>query len=466
MDAEDTMDETTELNDVVGWKSTIKFAFPSILTMLCISSYTMVDGAFVSNLIGTNALASINILMPVASILTGLGFMLATGGSAYVANLMGKGELKKARGSFTTIVIFSIGLSLLLTLIALLFMEELVTALGADEVLFDDSMEYGRAYVYFSTFMILQFIFTQMLIVAGRPKISLIVSIAGGVTNIILDYVFIGLLDMGLTGAAIASGCGSLTPSLIGAYLFLNKNTTLHFTRPDPDMTSIPSSCLNGISEMASELTAGITTLLYNIVLMKYVGADGVSAITIIMYVQFFAIAIVIGYSNGVAPLMSYNHGKQDHERMNKLYMASMKFILIMSISIFLAMELGGKYLIAFYANGSEEVMEITTYGAKIFSFAFLAMGINVYASSLFTSLSNGLVSALISITRSLILLAPMILILPYMFGINSIWFAVPITEFVTLALSAYLMIRLGRTYGFLKNTPHPQMQDPMNGRA
>lgn len=445
------MDESVELERVFGWKRTIKFALPSILTMVCISSYTLVDGAFVSNLIGTNALASINILVPIASIITGLGFMISTGGSAYVATLIGKGELDRANRSFSTIVLFATIMSLVLTVVGILFIDELVLLLGADKVLFDGSVEYGLAYLIFIVFMILQFTFTQQLIVAGKPKLSLAISIAAGATNILLDYVFIGLLGMGLTGAAIASGCGSLVPTFIGIYIFSKKSTTVHFTRPEMDFSIISSTCTNGASEMASELTSGVTTFLYNIVLMKYLGADGISAITIMMYVQFLAIAIILGYSNGVAPVMSYNYGKQDHKRMNGLYMISMKFVLAISVAIFLLMELGGDHLIALYAGNTKEVMEITSFGAKIFSFAFLTMGINVYASSLFTSLSNGPISALISIVRSLILLAPLILILPYVFGIDAIWYAVPLTELLTLALSIFLMIRLGKRYGFIR---------------
>ena len=446
------MEQRNELEGIIGWRKTISFALPSILMMLFISSYSLVDGAFVSNLIGTDALASLNILMPLASVMTGIGFMFATGGSAYVANLLGKGEVARARGSLSTIVFFAVFIGILLTLFGMVFIEPLVELLGADEVLFDGSVEYGRAFLLFTVPSILQFIFTQMLIVAGRPGLSLFISVAGGLTNIVLDYVFIGLLDLGLTGAAVASGMGSMIPCLVGLYMFCRKDMILHFVQPIRESKVVISTCTNGVSEMASELSGGITTLLYNLIMMKYVGPDGVSAITVMMYVQFFAIAAIIGYSNGVAPVMSYNHGKGDGTRMNSLYRISAVFVIIVSIAIFLIMEVFGGYIVGFFVEDSENVMSLATDGAKVFSFAFLMMGFNVYASSLFTSLSNGPVSALISVVRSILLLAPLIVLLPMMFGIDAIWYAVPLTEFVTVLLSVFLILRLGKGYGFLKS--------------
>lgn len=445
------MEDENRLETVVGWRRTIRFALPSMLMMLFISSYTMVDGAFISNFLGTDALAACNILMPLFAIVTGVGFMFATGGSAYVANLMGRGEDDRARGSFTTIVLSAIAMSLVLTVLGLIFMEPLARACGADDTLLPGSMEYGYAYAAFTVFFVLQFVFNQMLIVAGRPGLSLALSVAGGLTNIILDYVFIVSLDLGLTGAAFASGCGSLIPALVGLYLFSGRRMTLRFQRPVRDPSVITSTCTNGMSEMASELSGGITTFLFNIVMMHYIGPDGVSAITIIMYAQFLAIAAIIGYSNGVAPVMSYNHGKGDPEGMQGLYRISMTFVFALCLSVFMVMELFSYQIVGFFAEGSQGVMDMAVGGAVVFSFAFLAMGFNVYASSLFTSLSNGPVSALISVFRSILLLAPTIVLLPMAFGIDAVWYAVPLTEFATLMLSVFLMLRYGRGYGFLK---------------
>ncbi len=419
--------------------------------MLFISSYSIVDGAFISNFVGTDALASINILMPVMSLLSGVGFMFSTGGSAYVANLLGKGEPEKARRSFSLILLVVSMISLIFMVVGFVFADPLVELLGAGEVLESSALEYTYGFLPFVVFLVIQFVMTQFLIVAGKPGMSLFVSVAGGLTNIILDYLLIVVFDMGLTGAAIASGTGSLVPSIAGIVFFFDRNRELRITRPSRDPKVITSTCTNGISEMAGELSGGITILCYNQVMMSYIGPDGVSAITILSYVQFLALAAIIGYSNGVAPVMSYDHGSGDKEGMNKVFRFSLKFVAVLSIAVFVMMELFSHQIAGFFAESSESVLNITVDGARIFSFGFLLMGLNVYASSLFTSLSNGPISALISLFRSLVLLAPLIVALPALFGIDSVWFAVPLTELISAFLVVYLILRYSGRYGYMK---------------
>ncbi|MBR4226217.1 MAG: MATE family efflux transporter [Candidatus Methanomethylophilaceae archaeon] len=439
-----------DLGKVRDGSNILRFTLPSIAMMLFISSYSIVDGAFISNFVGTDALASINIMMPVMSLLTGVGFMFATGGSAYIANLLGKGEQEKARGSMSLIVLVLLAVAIVFVLVAELFAEPLVRMLGADDTIAGSALEYAYGFLPFIPFLVLQFVMVQLLIVAGRPGMSLSVSVAGGLANIVLDYLLIVVLDMGLTGAAVASGIGSLVPSLAGALFFLDGSRTLHFTRPSKDMSSIASTCSNGISEMAGELSGGVTTLCYNLVMMSYIGPDGVSAITILSYVQFLALAAIIGYSNGIAPVMSFDHGAGDRDGMRRVFRFSLKFVAVLSVAIFVVMELFSQQIAGFFAEGSDDVMDITVYGARIFSFGFLLMGLNVYASSLFTSLSNGPVSALISLIRSLILLAPLVLLIPMAFGIDAIWYAIPVTELVTAVLATLLIVRYGSRYGYI----------------
>ncbi len=429
----------------------MRFTIPSIATMLFISSYSIVDGAFISNFVGTDALASINILMPVMSLLSAVSFMFSTGGSAYVANLLGKGEPEKARGAFSLLLLTISVVSLLFTVIGFVFANDLVEALGAGDVLRDSALEYAYGFLPFVPFLVIQFVMTQFLIVAGKPGISLLVSVAGGLTNILLDYLLIVVLGMGLTGAAVASGTGSLVPAVAGIAFFLNRDREVRITRPSKDLKAISSTCSNGMSEMAGELSGGVTTLCYNLVMMSYIGPDGVSAITILSYVQFLALAAIIGYSNGIAPVMSYDHGSGDKEGMNKVFRFSLRFVMVLSIAVFVIMELFSHQIAGFFAESSESVMGITVYGARVFSIGFLFMGLNVYASSLFTSLSNGPVSALISLIRSLVLLIPLIIVLPAVFGIDSVWFAVPITELVTAIVAIYLVLRHSGRYGYMK---------------
>lgn len=443
-------EDDSRLAEVRGWRKVIRFTLPTIISILFISSYTVIDGAFISNFVGTNALAAINLLMPVASLLSGFGFMFATGGSAYVANLLGQRKGDQARAAFSQITLAVIIISLLITAAGLLFMGDLVDLLGADSLLHPLSAEYGTVYVTFTVFLILQFVFTQFLVVAGRPGMSLAVSIAGGVTNIVLDYLLIVVLDMGLTGAAIASSLGSMVPVVASLYVFLNKDSSVHFVHPSKGGEAVVRSCTNGISEMVSELSGGITILCYNLVMMDNLGADGVSAITILSYVQFLSLSTIIGYSNGVAPVMSYNHGAGNHQGMQELLRISTVFVMSVSLVIFVLLELFVPYIAGFFASSSEAVMEIAVNGAVIYSFGFLFIGMNVYASSLFTSLSNGLVSAVVSALHSLVLLSPMILLLPYLFGIGAVWYAMPLAQFVTFLVSMTLIIKYNGKYGYL----------------
>ena len=438
------------LGSIRSGKDILKFTAPSIATILFISSYSIVDGAFISNFVNTDALTSINILMPAVSLLTGIGFMFSTGGSAYLANLLGKGEPEKARGSMSLMLSVLAAVSAASAVAAVIFADPLVKLLGADEAVRGGSVEYLYGYAPFIPFLLLQFVLTQLLIVAGRPGMSLVASVAGGLSNIALDYLLIAVLDFGLAGAAAASGIGSMIPSVIGIVFLMNKNRILHFAKPSRDFSAITSACSNGISEMASELTGGITILCYNLVMMEYLGPDGVAAITILSYVQFLALSAVIGYSNGIAPVMSFDHGAGDGDGMRKVFGFSLKFTAALSVLVFVMMELFSGQVAGFFAEGSESVMEITVYGAGIFSFGFLFMGFNVYASSLFTSLSNGPVSALISLFRSLILLTPLIIILPAVFGIDAIWYAVPVTELFSAVLASLLVIRYGGRYGYM----------------
>ncbi len=446
------MDIDDSLEPIRDGRSMIRFALPTMAVMAIISTYSIIDGALVSNMIGTDGLAGLNIVMPAGSFLTAMGFMLATGGSAYIANKLGEGRVDDARRSFSGITALTLILSLIICGIGLLFCEELVELLGADDSLRGYSEDYLYTCMWVGPIFVLQYLSTQFLIVAGRPNLSLIASILGGVTNIVLDIVFMGPLDMGISGAALASGFGSAIPVIIAtAFFVMKEDSPLRYVHPSFDGRMFAKVCSNGASEMVSELSGAVTTLLFNLTMMHYLGPDGVSSITMLLYVQFLALSLIIGYSMGVAPVMSYNHGADRRDVMSTLFRTSMKLVMVISVAIFLIMELFNEVVISLFAGDSEMVMEIATHGATIFSFAFLFMGFNCYVSSLFTSLSNGLLSAIVSFLRGLCLLAPMIILLPMVMGADGIWVAVPVTEIVTVMISAFLVIRMGPRYGYLK---------------
>ncbi len=441
-----------ELGSVRTPRQIMRFAIPTIIVMVSISTYSIADGALVSNMIGTDALAALNIVMPVSALFTSFGFMFSTGGSAYVATKLGEGKRDEANRSFSGIVLTAFAVSVVSMAVILTFSSELVDLMGADETLHDLSHDYLVLYGAFAPTFILQFLTTQFLIVAGRPGLSLACSLAAGFVNIALDILFMGPFGMGMTGAALASGIGALMAVAVGAlYFILKKDSPIRLVSPSLDPRMLGKTCSNGASEMVTELSGSITTLLFNLTMMRYYGPDGVSAITILMYVQFLSLAVTLGYSMGVAPLMSYNQGADDRAMMRSLFSISLRFVGILSIVVFVLLETLAGPIVGLFAGDSEHVREMTVHGARIFAFAFLMMEFNAYASSLFTSLSNGLLSALISFIRGILVLAPLIVLMPIVMGPEGVWFAVPLTEVVTVAISAFLVVRMGPRYGYLE---------------
>lgn len=443
------MSDESGLESVKGARKVMKFALPTIIMMVLTSSYVMVDGLIVANLIGTDALAAANLTMPVYSFFTAVGFMFASGGSALVSKKMGEGRTAEARSDFTLISVVAVIMAVAIIAVCLVFLDPLVDALGADETLHDLTKEYMLYWGGFAPFAVLQFIFIQFFVVVGKPGLALAAAVGSGITNICLDLLFIGGLGTGIGGAAVASGISSLIPCAIGFYFFTGGRSALQFGRPNGNRGILPKVCSNGASEMVTELSGSVASLAFNLVMMHYIGADGVGAITVIMYVQFLALAILLGYSMGVAPVMSHAYGRDDREAMSGLYRVSMKFTLAFSVAVFLFMEFFGWVVVGLFNAGNEHMYEIATSGILIHSFAYLFMGVNMYASSLFTSLSNGLLSAVISGLRSLIILVPLIVFLPAVMGVDGVWYAVPITDLSVMILSVWLLIRNSNRYGY-----------------
>ncbi len=441
-----------ELGRIKTPEQIMRFALPTMIVMISISTYSIVDGALISNMIGTDALAGLNIVMPISALFTAFGFMFSTGGSAYVATKLGEGRREEASGAFSGIVTAAFAVAVVSEIIILSFSSVIVDLMGADSTLHGFAYDYMVVLAAFAPTFIIQYLITQFLIVAGRPGLSLACSLTAGLVNVVLDILFMGPFGMGIRGAALASGIGALVAVVMGAlYFVLEKDSPIRFVRPSFNGRMLAKTCSNGASEMVSELSSAVTTLLFNITMMKYFGPDGVSAITILMYVEFIALAIVLGYSMGVAPLMSYCNGAGDRKQMKVLFSTSLKLVAVQSLITFVLMWAFANVIVGAFAGDSEHVMEIAERGAKIFAFAFLMMGFNAYASSLFTSLSNGLLSALISFIRGIILLAPLIVIAPMLLGPDGVWFAVPLTETVTFAVAAFFTVRKGPEYGYLE---------------
>ncbi len=430
--------------------SLIKFAFPSMVMMVFMGLYTIIDTIFVARFVDTNALSSINIVCPVINIIVGLGTMLATGGSAIVAKKMGSGKADEARSNFTLIIITGIITGLVITVIGLLFLDEIIWGLGASEILFPYCKDYLTIQLIFVVGNIMQVLYQNLFVTAGKPTLGLILSVLAGLANIVFDYIFIVLLHMGIKGAALGTGIGYMIPTVIGSIFFLTGRSELHFCKPQMDTVVLIKSCSNGASEMVSQLSTAVTTFLFNATMMKLLGEDGVAAITVIIYSQFLLTTLYIGFSMGVAPIISYNYGSKNVKQLKKVVCICFCFILAISVFVFLLSFFAGESIAKIFAENNENVFEITKRGFSIFSFGFLFAGCNIFASALFTALSNGKVSATISFLRTFGFILIFLLVLPRFLEVTGVWLAIPIAELLTFMLTIYLIFRHRKYYQYL----------------
>ena len=430
--------------------SLLRFAFPTIAMMIFTGLYTIVDTIFVSRFVNTNALSAINIVCPIINITVGLAAMLATGGSAIIARKMGRGNVREAKENFTLIVCAGIVTGLLISLVGLLFLEPVIRGLGASDLLFPYCRDYITILLMFAPANVMQCLYVNLFVTAGKPQLGLWLSVLAGLTNIVLDYVFIVPMQMGISGAAIATSIGYMIPTIAGTCFFAKSKGSLSFVRPKFDIKVIGESCFNGASEMVGQLSTAITTFLFNITMMKLLGEDGVAAVTIIIYSQFLLITMYIGFSMGVAPVISYNYGSRNHVRLKRIFRICIGFILLCSVTLFAVSIPGGQYISRIFAGQEANVFEITRYGFSIFSFSFLFCGFNIFASAMFTALSNGKVSAIISFLRTLVFITAGLLVLPVFLNVTGIWLAVPLSELLALIVSAALILRYRTHYQYL----------------
>lgn len=381
--------------------SLLKFAFPTIIMMIFMGLYTIIDTIFVSRFVNTNALSSINIVCPIINIVVGIGTMIAIGSSAIIASKMGEGDYKEARENLSLIVIFGITIGIIISILGIIFIDKIIWSLGASEILYSYCKDYLLIILIFTPAGILQVLFQSLIVTAGHPGFGMILSISAGMMNMILDYIFIVIFNMGIKGSALETGIGYVLPSVIGIIFFLTSKGTLYFKKPKFDINMIFKSLYNGSSEMVSQLATAITTFLFNLVMMKLLGENGVAAITIIIYSQFMLSTLFIGFSMGVSPIMSFNYGSKNHNRLKTLIKNSITFIGFISILVFMISMFFGYRLVSVFSPAGSEVYDIARNGFFIFPISFLFCGFNIFSSALFTALSNGKVSAMISFLRT-----------------------------------------------------------------
>lgn len=434
--------------------SLLRFALPTMVMMIFMSLYSIVDGIFISRLLGTNALSAANIVYPVISIVFAVGIMLSTGGSALIAKKLGEGKEREAREdfSFLTLVSFLFGIAILL--IGNIFIEPIVRALGSTDALLPYCVDYLSVSLLLAPAAMLQMMFQTFFVTAGKPLIGLMLTISGGVANMILDYLFMGPFNMGISGAALATGIGELIPAVIGLFYFLFTRHSLYLTKPVVRFQVLKESCFNGSSEMVTNLSTAVVTYLFNITMLKFLGEPGVAAITIVLYGQFLFNALYMGFSMGVAPVISYNHGSQNLPLLKRIFKICIGFISISSILITIMALVSSPVIVEIFTPIGSATYDIAKTGFFLFSINYIFAGINIYSSSMFTAFSDGKVSALISFVRTFVLIVLNILLLPYLIGVNGVWLAVPAAEFMTLFLSVYLFYKKRDVYHYLYKTP------------
>lgn len=435
------------LEKKVTLTSLIKYTLPTVVMMMFFSLYTIVDGMFISKFVGANALSATNIVYPVINILIGIGVMFATGGSAIVAKTMGENKNEDAREYFTIITISAIVVGIVVEIICIIFMKNIIYALGSTESLYYNCKEYLFFMIIFTPFIILKLYFDYFLVTAGVANLGLLSSVAGGILNIVLDYVFIVQFNMGVRGAALATCIGYVVPSLVGIIYFFNKKNLLHFVKPKLNMNVILRSCSNGISEMVTQISSALTTFLFNIVMIKFLGEDGVAAITIMLYIQFLLNSAYLGFTSGVSPRISYNYGRQDEKQVENLFKYSLIIICVFGLVTFFMSRAMSEILISLFAEKGSSLFDISHNGFMIFSIAFLVAGINIFGSGMFTAFSNGKISAILSFMRTFVFFLMGIFILPRIMGVNGVWLVVPFAEVSTMIVSLTFMCKYKKEY-------------------
>lgn len=440
-----------KLSDHFTYSKLLRFVFPSIIMMVFTSIYGVVDGLFVSNFAGKTAFASINLVMPFVMILGGIGFMIGTGGTALVSKVLGEGKKEKANEIFTMMIIFTLLLGALLSVIGVISMPWVAKFLGATEEMMADCVIYGRIVTGFTVAFMLQNVFQSFLIAAEKPKLGLLATVLAGIANMSLDAIFIIVFKWGVAGAAIATGLSQCVGGIFPLIYFLRKNSSLlRLTKTKLEIKPILNACGNGSSELMSNISSSVVSMIYNFQLMKYVGEDGVSAYGVLMYVQFIFVAIYIGYAIGCAPITGYHFGARNHNELKNMlrkssFLSAASGVVLTILAIALSSPLA-----KLFVGYDEELYELTRHAFRLFAYSFLLAGFNIFTSSFFTALNNGAVSAAISFMRTLIFQTSSVLILPIFLGVDGIWWAITVAEIFAFILSLIFLFAKRKKYNYI----------------
>lgn len=441
---------TIRLSDHFTYRKLLRFVLPSVVMVVFTSIYGVVDGLFVSNFAGKTAFAAINLIMPFLMMLGGVGFMVGAGGSALVGKTLGEQKTQTAHRYFSMMILFGLALGLSVTVLGLIFLKPICHLLGVTDSMMPDCLLYGRINLAFSCTFILQNLFQSFLITAGKPKLGLYATMAAGVTNMVLDALFVGVFRWGVAGAAIATGLSQCVGGVLPLIYFLRPNTSLlRLVRTPIEWRAIGQACWNGSSEFMSNISSSIVGMLYNIQLMKYGGENGVAAYGVLMYVQFIFFAIFIGYAIGSAPIVSYHYGAQNLAELRNMRKKSMLILTSAGLIMFVLAQASASWMAKIFVGYDADLCQMTIGAFRLSSFAFLLAGFNIFGSSFFTALNNGGVSAALSFLRTLVFQLTSILLLPRLLALNGIWWSVVVAEFFASITTLIFLLKLRKKYQY-----------------
>lgn len=428
----------------------IRFTLPSILMMIFTSIYGVVDGFFVSNFVGKTPFAAVNFIMPFLMVVGAMGFMFGAGGSALIAKTMGAGNKEKAQKIFALIVWATLICGFVISVISIIFLKPIASSLGAEDAMLTDCVMYGRIILVALPFLMLQYAFSSLVVTAEKPKLGLIITIMAGIINIVGDALFMAVFKWGIVGAALASALGQIVGGVVPLVYFARKNSSrLMLCKPKWDGKALVRVCTNGSSELMSNISMSIVGMLYNAQLMKYAGENGVAAYGTIMYVNFIFLAVFIGYTTGVAPVISYHYGAGNKKELNSLLKKSSVIIMFSSAMMFLISEFMANPLASAFVGYDETLLEMTVHAFTIYAFSFLFAGVSIYGSAFFTALNDGLTSALISFLRTLVFECAAVLILPLILGLDGIWYSIVVAEFMAVAVTLFFIVTGRKKFGY-----------------
>lgn len=430
-----------QLSDHFNIKKLIRFTLPSIIMLIFTSVYGVVDGFFVSNFVGKTPFTAVNFIMPFLMILGSAGFMFGTGGGALIAKTMGEGKSEQANRLFSLIVYISAACGILLAVLGIVWIRPLASALGADGQMLEDSIIYGRIILLAIPAYILQYEFQCLFATAQKPTLGLWVTIAAGLTNIVLDALFVAVFRWGLEGAAAATAASQCVGGLIPLVYFACPNSSLlRLGRTKFDGQSLAKTCMNGLSELLSNISMSTVSMLYNVQLLKYAGEDGIAAYGVLMYVNLVFQAVFIGYSVGAAPVIGYHYGAQNHKELKGLLKKSLALISIFAIAMFAAAYALAKPLSYLFVGYDKGLFDMTVRAFYIFSFSFLCSGFAIFGSAFFTALNNGLVSAAISFLRTFVFQAAAVVVFPLILKLDGIWLSVVAAELLAVGVTIFFL--------------------------